>query len=79
MAMAAPKIKEEVEKIYEEALNELSQNEELSGREEEIFSCISELEKTIMRKRVLEEGIRIDGRNPDEIRDPTIRALTLGE
>lgn len=69
--------KEEVEKIYEEALNELSQNEELSGREEEIFSCISELEKTIMRKRVLEEGIRIDGRNPDEIREISIEVSCL--
>jgi len=42
--------------------------EELPERESEIKSAISRLERELARKMILDEGIRSDGRKPDEIR-----------
>ncbi|HEX7168871.1 MAG TPA: polyribonucleotide nucleotidyltransferase [Acidimicrobiales bacterium] len=42
---------------------------EFEGREKEVSQAIRSLNKKLIRKRVVEEGVRIDGRKADEIRD----------
>jgi polyribonucleotide nucleotidyltransferase len=42
--------------------------EEFDGREAEIKAAIRSLTKKIVRKRIVEEGVRIDGRGPTDIR-----------
>jgi polyribonucleotide nucleotidyltransferase len=42
--------------------------EEFAGREREIAAAIRAHTKTIVRRRIVEEGVRIDGRGPTEIR-----------
>ena len=41
---------------------------ELEGREREIKAAVRSLTKTIVRRRIVEEGVRIDGRGPTDIR-----------
>jgi len=41
---------------------------ELAGREREIKAAVRSLTKTIVRRRIVEEGVRMDGRRVDEIR-----------
>jgi polyribonucleotide nucleotidyltransferase len=41
---------------------------EFEGREKEIKAAVRMLQKTLVRKRVVEEGLRIDGRGPTDIR-----------
>lgn len=50
---------------------ELAPDEEEEGRRIQISSYFSELERSLVRKRIKEEGKRIDGRGPDDIRDIT--------
>ncbi len=47
-------------------LSELA--EEFEGREREIKAAVRSLTKKIVRRRIVEEGIRIDGRGPGDIR-----------
>jgi polyribonucleotide nucleotidyltransferase len=42
--------------------------EELALREGEVAAAFKEVQKRFMRRRILEEGVRLDGRRPDEIR-----------
>jgi polyribonucleotide nucleotidyltransferase len=41
---------------------------EFDGREREIKAAVRSLTKKIVRKRIVEEGVRIDGRGPSDIR-----------
>jgi polyribonucleotide nucleotidyltransferase len=43
-------------------------DEEFAGREREVRAAIRSHTKTIVRKRIVEEGVRIDGRGPKDIR-----------
>ncbi|MFP4521313.1 MAG: polyribonucleotide nucleotidyltransferase [Fibrobacterota bacterium] len=43
--------------------------EEAEGNESRIGSAVKEVGKKIMRKKIIETGVRIGGRKPDEIRD----------
>jgi len=56
----------ETESITSSTLAELS--EELPGREREIAAAVRALNKKLVRKRIVEEGMRIDGRTTSEIR-----------
>ncbi|MDA8391874.1 MAG: polyribonucleotide nucleotidyltransferase [Actinomycetota bacterium] len=42
--------------------------EELSGREKEVKAAIRSVTKAIVRRRIVEEGVRIDGRGASDIR-----------
>jgi polyribonucleotide nucleotidyltransferase len=42
--------------------------DEFAGREREIYAAIKSHTKTIVRRRIAEEGVRIDGRGPTDIR-----------
>jgi polyribonucleotide nucleotidyltransferase len=42
--------------------------EEFAGREREIPAAVRAYTKTIVRRRIVEEGVRIDGRGPTDIR-----------
>ncbi len=42
--------------------------EELEGREREVKAAVRALTKKIVRRRIVEEGLRIDGRGPTDIR-----------
>ncbi len=42
--------------------------EEAQGREAEVREYFEELEKELMRRMLLEEGRRVDGRRPDQVR-----------
>src|SRR5262249_34852070 len=47
-------------------LAELSR--EFEGREKEIKAAVRSLTKKLVRKRIVEKGVRIDGRGPSDIR-----------
>lgn len=47
---------------------ELAPDEEEESRRLQISNCFSDLERTLVRKRIKEEGKRIDGRGIDDIR-----------
>ncbi len=55
-----------LEEATEAILAELAAK--LDGREREIRAAVRSLTKKIVRKRIVEEGIRIDGRGPTDIR-----------
>jgi len=42
--------------------------EEFEGREKEVKAAVRALQKKIVRRRIVEEGVRIDGRGPTDIR-----------
>ncbi len=42
--------------------------EELSGREREVKAAVRALTKQLVRRRIVQEGVRIDGRGPRDIR-----------
>jgi polyribonucleotide nucleotidyltransferase len=46
----------------------LPQHEETPGAEKQLKSAFRSLSKAIVRKRIVEEGLRIDGRGPTDIR-----------
>ena len=56
----------ETENVTSSVLAELA--EELPGREREIVAAVRALNKKLVRKRIVEEGMRIDGRTTSEIR-----------
>ncbi len=56
----------ETENVTSSVLTELA--EELPGREREIAAAVRALNKKLVRKRIVEEGMRIDGRTTSEIR-----------
>ena len=56
--------------INEEVLTSLA--EKYPDEEKTIKSILHDLEKDLMRKQILEEGKRLDGRNTDEIRQITV-------
>ncbi len=60
--------RKEIKAAYEVALEELSKDEEEFDKEK-FDAAFERLEKDIMRRRLLEEGVRIDGRRPEDIRD----------
>ena len=41
---------------------------ELEGREKEVKAAVRALQKKVVRRRIVEEGLRIDGRGPTDIR-----------
>ncbi len=51
-----------------EVMASLAARPELEGREKEIKAAIRSLTKRLVRRRIVEEGIRIDGRGPTDIR-----------
>ncbi|MDQ1397186.1 MAG: polyribonucleotide nucleotidyltransferase, partial [Acidimicrobiaceae bacterium] len=57
---------EKSDAITAEIMGELSG--ELEGREKEIKAAIRSLTKKLVRKRIVEEGIRIDGRGREDLR-----------
>ena len=56
----------ETENVTASVLAELA--DELPGREREIAAAVRALNKKLVRKRIVEEGMRIDGRTTSEIR-----------
>jgi polyribonucleotide nucleotidyltransferase len=44
---------------------------EFDGREREIRAAVRSITKTLVRRRIVEEGIRMDGRTPTELRKVT--------
>jgi polyribonucleotide nucleotidyltransferase len=61
--------------VREELLQELS--EEFPEAEQEIRELISSGEKATMRRRIVQQGIRSDGRGPDDIRPITCEVSVL--
>jgi polyribonucleotide nucleotidyltransferase len=57
---------EAIDAAAEEALSVLGP--EFAGREHEIKAAVRALTKKLVRKRIVEEGLRIDGRKPAELR-----------
>ncbi|HVB05423.1 MAG TPA: polyribonucleotide nucleotidyltransferase [Acidimicrobiales bacterium] len=51
--------------------------EEFSGREREVRSAIRSLTKSLVRRRVVEEGVRIDGRSPGDLRKVSAEVAVL--
>ncbi len=64
------KREDKIDEIKERTLEELSleEEEEKDKVAEKVEDLVDEEYKKFMRKRILEEGKRIDGRDPDEIR-----------
>ncbi len=62
----------ELNKSVQEALAE-----KYPEREKEIGSILHDLEKDLMRNRILEDGIRLDGRNTTEVRPITVELGVL--
>ncbi|GAB4289508.1 MAG: polyribonucleotide nucleotidyltransferase [Ignavibacteriaceae bacterium] len=56
---------------------QISLAEKYEGKEKEIASIIHDLEKSLMRERILKEGKRLDGRSTSEIRPITIETGIL--
>jgi polyribonucleotide nucleotidyltransferase len=55
-----------IDEVTASVLDDLS--EVFEGREREIKAAIRSLTKKLVRKRIVEEGVRIDGRGPRDIR-----------
>jgi polyribonucleotide nucleotidyltransferase len=51
-----------------EIMAALSAEPEMEGRDKEVKAAIRSLTKQLVRRRIVEEGVRIDGRSPSEIR-----------
>ncbi|HLX78942.1 MAG TPA: polyribonucleotide nucleotidyltransferase, partial [Acidimicrobiales bacterium] len=62
--------KSERSKALDEATDEIEQElkDEFEGREREVRAAVRSHTKSIVRRRIVEEGIRIDGRGPTDIR-----------
>ena len=54
--------------LKHEIMGQMVADEDFEGREGEISGAFKALEKTIVRGRVLAQGVRIDGRGPKDIR-----------
>ncbi|MCJ7499157.1 polyribonucleotide nucleotidyltransferase [bacterium] len=66
-----------LKEIREQAVFEYGIGEDGESRSGEIDDIFRSMEKDLMRTMVLEEGRRIDGRKPDEIRDITCEVGVL--
>ena len=64
-----------MERVREDVLKELVQND--PDREQEIAEVLDEVEKYELRRMILEEGRRVDGRTVDEIRPITCEVGVL--
>jgi len=74
--------REQMEEIVEDIVTELIGEIQLDDQEpadyaKDVAEVISELEKQEMRRSIIEEGKRIDGRTPDEIRPITAEVGVL--
>ncbi len=58
-----------LDSLRDEAVAALGETYE--GREDELKSAFKDLKKEAVRKTVVETGVRIDGRDPDEVREVT--------
>ena len=65
-----------LDEIKDTVKESLAAVEELADRDKEFSPAIRSLTKKLVRQRVIEEGLRIDGRMPDEIR-PLSAEVTL--
>ena len=65
-----------LDEIKDTVKESLAAVEELADRDKEFSPAIRSLTKKLVRQRVIEEGLRIDGRKPDEIR-PLSAEVTL--
>lgn len=66
---------EALDMLLEDALNHF--NAEEKGLTKEIANIFFDIEKELVRKMIINEGIRADGRRPDEIRQITSRVGML--
>jgi polyribonucleotide nucleotidyltransferase len=55
-----------LDEVLDGILGELAQ--QFEGREQEVKAAVRSLTKKIVRRRIVEEGVRIDGRGPTDIR-----------
>ncbi|MCK5352351.1 polyribonucleotide nucleotidyltransferase, partial [bacterium] len=69
--------KSRLKEIREQAVFEYGTGEDGESRSGEIDDIFRSMEKELMRAMVLEDGRRIDGRKPDEIRDITCEVGVL--
>lgn len=60
-----------------ESLAEKFPDEEFPTRDKEIGEILHDMEKDLMRARILDEGIRLDGRNTEQVRPITIELGVL--
>ncbi len=60
---------ERLKAIKDETVEKLTETEEYEEEEDAIQNILSDLEKNSLRKMILEEKRRIDGRSPQDIRD----------
>ncbi len=58
-----------VDEIKEKVLAELG--DEVQGREKDVFNVLKDLQKKVVRKKVLQDQRRVDGRNFDDVRTIT--------
>jgi polyribonucleotide nucleotidyltransferase len=65
-----------LDEIKDRVKTALAEIEELATRDKEFSPAIRSLTKKLVRKRIVEEGLRIDGRKADEIR-PLSAEVTL--
>ena len=68
-----------ISKITEDVLATLEEEspEELEGNRKLVKNLLKEIEKEIVRQMILKEGVRVDGRKPDEIRSLSTEAGLL--
>jgi len=60
-----------------ESLAEKFPDEEFPTRDKEIGEILHDMEKDLMRARILDEGIRLDGRNTEQVRPITVELGVL--
>lgn len=60
-----------VDEVKARAAQELAEKHE--DREKEVKSALKTVEKEVLRKKLMEEGVRVDGRRPEEIRQISCR------
>ncbi|MBO8137041.1 MAG: polyribonucleotide nucleotidyltransferase [Desulfotomaculum sp.] len=69
-----------LEEVTENLINELTEGlseEELEQKMPQIKELLQEMEKKVMRRMILEEGVRIDGRAIDEVRPISVEVNVL--
>jgi len=64
-------------KAIEQLVPDHLSDEEKSGQTEQVAKAMESLLKTYMREQILERGIRLDGRRPEEIRSISCRVGVL--
>jgi len=79
-ALSKQERSESLKNIAEEEVNEFALDESGELNEEiskQVSKIIKGLEKTLLRRLVTEEGVRVDGRRPEELRPITCRVGVL--